>query len=196
MILLLILIIILLILLAYTLWVAITNLRKACIKECPVPIDVQACPPAPVCPACPQLPASLTKEVIDSVTQRDYSANNDPLYPPLNRMPRSSGGPMARSEDTYRFLGYIINKMDKEDSWKLYGREKNRNQGEFYVTSTNKNTDIKIMVTAEMVVGSNRLRDIYDIPEELMIKHPLFAPTPYHVIVNPSSDFGSTNIYY
>ena len=169
-------------LLAYTLWVALQQARSS--ESCPAPI---ACPPAAVCPPCERLPS---KEVIDPVTQRDRAVINDPLYPPLNRAPR-----MHSPEDTFRFLGYLINKMDREDSWKLFGREKQRNQGEYYVASTNKNSDLKIMLTADMVVGPKRLRDIYDIPDELTIKHPLFAPTPYTVVVNPNADLTSTMMY-
>lgn len=186
MILLLILIIILLTLLAYTLWLTINRL-KAAPPKCPPP---PTCPPTPVCPPCSSLPA---KDVIDPITQRDRAVNNDPLYPPLNRMTRSSG---YSGEDTFRFIGYMMNKMDKEDTWKLYGREKRRGQGEFYVTSTNKNNDIKIMITSEMIVGGNRLKDIYDIPEEIMVKHPMFAPTPYAIIVNPNADLSASHIYY
>ena len=190
MILLLILVIILLVLLAYTFWLTMSRLQRCCASQpkCPLPT---ACPPAPVCPACPQLPA---REILDPITQRDRAVNNDPLYPPLNRMPMPRT--VSAGEDTYRFVGYMINKMDKEDTWKLFGREKRRNQGEFYVSSANKNNDIKIMITQEMVVGTNRLRGVFDIPDELMIKHPMFAPTPYAIIVNPNTDLSASHIYY
>lgn len=191
MVILLVLIIILLLLLAYTFWLTIQRLQRSVDRQtlsCPPPV---ACPPATVCPPCAELP---TKVVIDNVTQRDRAANSDPLYPPLNRMPM----PVVpqSGEDTFRFLGYMINKIDKEDTWKLFGREKNRNQAEFYAMPTDRTSDIKVMVTQEIVVSKERLRDIYTIPEEITLKHPLFAPTPYQIVLNPNSDLSSSRIYY
>ena len=140
--------------------------------------------PQPTCPPCP-----ITR-IHDPISTRDRAANSDPLYPPLNRMPRRD-----IQEDTFRFIGYLVNSEDKEDTWKLYGREKQRGQGDFYVTSANKNMDMKITITQEMTQGGQRLRDIWDIPNELKIKHPMFSEHPYQVVINQNTDF-SSNIYH
>lgn len=132
----------------------------------------------------------------DAVSKRDRAVNADPLYPPLNREPKK---PPFYEEDTYRLVGYLVNTNgDKEDTWKLFGREKRKGMGEFYLVSANKNMDVKIAITENMVVGSNgarKLRDIYDIPDELSIVHPMFSREPYQVIVNPHADIGSSRIY-
>lgn len=143
--------------------------------------------PQPVCPPCPVAQQQSIR--LDPISTRDRAANSDPLYPPLNRMPRRD-----MNEDTFRFIGYLVNSEEKEDTWKLYGREKQRGQGDFYVTSANKNMDMKITITQEMTRGGQRLKDIWDIPDELSIKHPMFSSHNYQVVLNQNHDF-SSNIY-
>lgn len=128
--------------------------------------------------------------VSDTVTRRDRAAYGDPLYPPLNRQPRFT------EEDTYRMVGYLVNAADKEDTWKLFAREKRRGVGEFYVSSANQNMDVKIPLTNDVVVPPTKLRDIYDIPSELKLNHPMFSSnTTYQVLVNPQADLGASRIY-
>lgn len=93
-------------------------------------------------------------------------------------------------------VGYLVNPADKEDTWKLFAREKRRGIGEFYVSSANKNMDVKITLTNEIVAPPTKLRDVYDIPSELRLHHPLFSPdASYQVITNPQADLGASNIY-
>jgi len=152
------------------------RMKKACNSL--VSIQPTQCPPCPIitCPKKPEVDASIS---------RDRAANNDPLYPPLNRPSRRD------QEDTFRFVGYLVNENDKDDAWKLFGREKNRHEAEFYVTSANKNIDMKIFITREMVVSPEKLRDLYTIPEYITINHPLMQAGTYRVVLNPSTDFSS-----
>jgi hypothetical protein len=143
-----------------------------------------------VCPPCHVVVCPTQNEPTSRFIDRDRAANSDPLYPPLNRMPRRD-----IPEDTFRFVGYLINEHDKEDTWKLFGREKRRHQGDWYVTTADKTRDIKIAITQDMMV-KERLKDIWDIPDQITIQHPLFSSTPYRIIVNPNAELGSTMIYH
>lgn len=113
---------------------------------------------------------------------RDRAVLSDPLYPPVNRQ----SDPMV---DTYRLVGYLVNVQDPKDSWKLFARSKNRHQAVFYASSTNVNIDLKIAISDEIVAHpSQRLRDLYNLPETVTLNHPLFASTPYSVIINANGE--------
>lgn len=149
-------------------------------RTCDILAETTSCPPCPACPAVPTVP------MVNPVLNRDRAANSDPLYPPLNRQSMNS----IANEDTFRFLGYLVKEeSSKNDAWKLFGREKNRNQGEFYVTSADKTMDMKIALTQDIVTP--RLRDLYDIPNEIRVKHPMFDSEPYQVVLNPMNDLTS-----
>lgn len=155
-------------------------------------ISSASCPPCPVPPppSCPVITQKTQPPQQDPVSVRDRAALADPLYPPLNRQPRFA------EEDTYRMVGYLVNPGDKDDAWKLFAREKRRGIGEFYVSSANKNIDVKIPLTNEVVAPPTKLRDVYDIPSEIRLNHPLFASNvTYQIIVNPQAELGSSAIY-
>ena len=142
------------------------------------------------CPPCP--PPMQCSTVTDAVVTRDRAVVNDPLYPPLNRQVRMP----REQEDTFRLLGYVVNPTDKEDAWKLFGREKRRHVGEFYVSPANKNVDVKITLTNDMISSPTKLRDLYDIPSEIRINHAMFQQdVSYNIIVNPQAELGSSAIY-
>ena len=122
------------------------------------------------------------------IQARDHAVLSNPLYPPLNRQ-------ALHENDTYRLLGYVVNEESCEDSWHLYGRKKNNNQGEFYLKPSNRNTDLKIPLTNDIInTRYSRLRDIYTLPDNLVIEHPLFQGHQYSVIEFPQHNFDS--IYF
>ncbi len=147
-------------------------------------------------------------QIIDD--SRDRKVLNDPLYPALNRsefdvhnsiveqiQKKNLYNTTQEFTDRFRLIAYVTNQdSDKKDSggnvWKLMGKTKNKNQGEFYMIPANNNYDMKIMINNDMLVGE-KLRDIYTIPKELQFKSPLLNESPYEVSEIPMNDF--TNNY-
>lgn len=143
-----------------------------------------------------------------TVAQRDYRVLQDPLYPPLNRTDNNTFQTLQRQQserqetsvrainDTYHLVGYLVNQEQTEDSggnkWKLIARMKDRNTADFYMIPANKNYDIKIHVTNDMVVGE-RLRDIYTIPNNVTFNSPLLNKGPYEYVEIDKSDLSFTN---
>lgn len=145
---------------------------------------------------------------IDTVSQRDYRVLTDPLYPPLNRTDTATFQTLQHQQvqrqetsvramnDTYRLVGYLVNNDDNQDAggnkWKLMARMKDRNTSDFYMIPANKNYDIKIRITNDMVVGE-RLRDIYTIPNNITFTSPLLNKSPYEYVEIEKSDLSLTN---
>lgn len=139
---------------------------------------------------------------------RDQRVINDPLYPPLNREDRINFNnvktevelqnfnvPLNDIGDSYHLIGYLTyNDNDTKDSggnnWKLFGRMKNKNQGDFYIIPANNNYDIKIPLTQDIVI-SERLRDLYTIPNEMQFRSPMLNNGVYKFIELPKTDFSS-----
>lgn len=134
---------------------------------------------------------------------RDIRVLKDPLYPPLNRTDRETFDriepalrPIATSDshDTFRVIGYLKStSMDRDaggNTWKLFGRMKDRHTGEFYITPANNLDDIKIPLTPEIVTGQ-RLRDVDTVPNELTFRSPLLNNTPYTFVELPKSQLPS-----
>jgi len=143
--------------------------------------------------------------------ERDYKVLNDPLYPPLNRSDNRTHTDMVQKinrrdmyirtndiNDTYRLVAYLTNNSVSRDtggnSWKLFARQKDRHISDFYMKPTDNNNDIKIPLTDEIVVGS-RLRDIYNIPNEITFNSPMLNNTPYYVMEVPKADLTRSNNY-
>jgi hypothetical protein len=136
---------------------------------------------------------------------RDRRVLSDPLYPPLNRTDRSTYEGLrkmlpvsTRPEfDTYRLLGYLRSTSSSPEpdtggnTWKLFGRMKDRNQGDFYISPANNQDDIKIPLTPEVVKGE-RVRDVYTLPSQLSFNSPLLHGTPYVFAELPKSDLPSS----
>ena len=144
----------------------------------------------------------------DAIRERDVRVLNDPLYPPINRQDADSTRrlmseprlqPTASSSynsDSYRLVGYLVNSQDKSDSWKLFARQSQpprRSLADFYAEPASRDTaGLKIPLSTQDGVTSPRLRDIYDLPDQVTIKHPMFQPGVHYIIVQlPSSDLAS-----
>lgn len=144
-------------------------------------------------------------KIIDD--SRDRKVLNDPLYPALNRsefdvhnsiveqiQKKNLYNTTQEFTDRFRLVAYVTNQDTNKDSggnvWKLLGRQKDKNRGEFFMIPANNNYDMKIMLNNDMLVGE-KLRDIYTIPKELTFKSPLLNETPYEVSEIPMNDFTS-----
>lgn len=158
----------------------------------------------------PQPPVTTERES-GGTQERDYRVLSDPLYPPLNRVDSATYNMLQRNiqqrnilvptsvretNDTYRLVGYLVNKDGDVDTggnnWKLMARMKDKNTADFYMIPANKNYDMKINVTDEIVDGQ-RLRDIYTIPNQVKFKTPLLNDSPYDFVEVEKSDLTFTN---
>ena len=120
----------------------------------------------------------------DFIQKRDAAVINDPLYPPLNR---SSVDP----HDNYRLLGYLVGEESTSDSWQLYGRKVNNTRSQFYARPTDKNIDMKIQIEDNMMPPRDRIRDLDNLPNTVVLDHPLFTSGTYRVTENPRTEFNS-----
>lgn len=154
-------------------------------------------------PHIPQQQHSIAQE-------RDVRVLKDPLFPAINRSETDVHNSVIHAidkkqlynrtqeyTDQYRMVAYVTNPDDKKDSggntWKLIARQRNRNQGDFYLIPANNNYDMKIMLTNDIVVGNEKLRDIYTVPKTLTFKSPLLNETPYEVTELPMGEI--TDLY-
>ena len=156
--------------------------------KCPI------CPTCPICPICPICPTCICNET--KQLNRDSAVLNDPLYPPLNRSANDvpiPHLPRNRNTDSFRLVGYLIDQSDKNDSWKIFAMEKYKGgRSQFYVTPTNKDIDMKVFLTNDIIIGRDKFIDLYNMPDKVSIQHPMFAKGTYDVVQLPMSDF-STN---
>jgi hypothetical protein len=139
----------------------------------------------------------------DPVITRDERVVSDPLYPPLSRQSTDNTRALLSephlipvrpndSHDSYRLTGYLVSQEDRNDTWKLFAREKHSNRGDatFFVSSANRNVETKIPLTPE--ITAPRLRDLYSLPDQIHIQHPLFDTRhPYTVVQLPPADLAS-----
>jgi hypothetical protein len=101
--------------------------------------------------------------------------------------------------DSYRLVGYLSN-TDQEhhdagsNNWKLFGRMKDRNQGEYYISPANNNIDLKIPLTTNVVIGE-RLRDVFTLPEQMQFNSPMLGNRPYEFTELPKGDAGSLRYF-
>jgi len=133
--------------------------------------------------------------------ERDLRVLNDPLYPALNRTDKNSfegvidntlkrnfNIPTNTYNDTYHLVGYVVNEEDKTSSkWKLFGRQKDRNKGEYFMVPVDRTIDMKIQITDDIVEGE-KLRSVDTIPNEIKFKTPLLSNTPYKFTELPKAD--------
>lgn len=140
--------------------------------------------------------AAASTATADPVLQRDVRGIVDPLYPAHSRLaadqtralmaePRLH--PAPNGSDTYRLAGYLVSQEDRGDTWKLYARERHRGgQSEFYVQPANRNpaaggdAAIKVALTSDNTAP--RMRDLYTLPDEVSVQHPMFDSRPYSVV--------------
>ena len=146
----------------------------------------------------------------DIVNKRDIAVLYNPLYPPLGRTERPGFDEIINnynkfniqtrgSPDTFRVLGYIINKNSNNfdlggNKWRLFGRQLYRgsSKGEFYVAPVNgDNNDMKIFLKDDMFIGE-KIRDIYSLPKYLKFNSPFFLNNEeYELVELPKTDFNS-----
>ena len=161
------------------------------------------------CPACPapQCPSVQKQETNQnanaSVDARDRRVLSDPLYPALNRTDASTFTGISNmprintindSLDSYRLLGYLSNTQQEHDAgmnnWKLFGRMKDRHQGDYYISPANNNIDLKLPLTTDVVIGE-RLRDTFSLPQQMQFNSPMLNQGPYTFTEMPKGDIGS-----
>jgi len=147
----------------------------------------------------------------DDTVIRDRKVLHDPLYPPLNRSDNKTHTEPANNianrnmyirtndmGDTYRLVGYVTNNSDDKDvgnnNWKLFARQKDRHISEFYMKPTDNNNDVKVPITDDIIIG-DRLRDIYNIPQQITFKSPMFNKDPYNVVEVPKADLSRSADY-
>jgi hypothetical protein len=171
-------------------------------KNCPV---VTSCKVQQTMIDDPDVVASGGAQPAVQPATRDIQVLSDPLYPPVSRdsaintrrlLQEPRLYPDADSSDSYRLVGYLTNREDKGDVWKLMARLVNRSQADFYAQSSNRNLDIKIPLTSDVVKSmdssSHAFRDIYDLPSAVMIQHPMFSNNViYDVVVLPRAQLAS-----
>jgi hypothetical protein len=134
-------------------------------------------------------PATLVPKTF--TRERDMRVLHDELYPALNRSDRGSyegvlqktaerqiNVPTRYYNDSYRLIGYMTNEDDEIKNWKVFGKQTDRNKGEFYAIPANRNYDMKVQLTDSITVGE-KLRDLDTMPSELKFKTPLLSDTPY-----------------
>ena len=140
----------------------------------------------------------------DLARERDMRVLTDPLYPALNRTDNTTFNgvadytqrriinvPTYTSNDSYRMIGYMINEDDETSKrWKLFGRMKDRNRGEFYMVPVDRTLDMKVQITDSMVIGTDKMRDVDTIPKEVQFDNKLLAETPYSFVELPKGDIG------
>jgi hypothetical protein len=152
----------------------------------------------------PPIDASRT---VDPIKRRDTAVVEDPLYPPLGRMPRPVADQYLKfkedgilgvstrgTADTFRLMAYMINSADRNEKWNVYGRQKYRgsSQGDFYAIQQCNSTSActKIDLHNDMI-SNNQLRDFYNLPSTITFSSPLFSTSPYDVVqLKTTLDYG------
>jgi hypothetical protein len=143
-----------------------------------------------------------------NVDRRDRAVLNDPLYPAQNRTDSQNYIEMNKqidrgnmyqnpddANDTFRLIGYLSS-TDQEhrdtgsNNWKFFGRMKDKVQGEYYISPANKDIDMKIPLTSNIVVGE-RLRDVFSLPSHMQFNTPMLNDSPYVFTELPKGDIGS-----
>lgn len=150
----------------------------------------------------------------DYSKERDIRVLYDPLYPPENRTDsinynmmrkevsnRNFYVPTNNYKDNYRQIGYLSNNVsdeNKNDSggnvWKLMARKTSNNRDQFYMIPSNNNYSMKILLSDDIVKG-RKIKDIYDIPNEIYFDTPLLSSSPYTFTELPQNDFTDYGYY-
>lgn len=132
--------------------------------------------------------------------ERDLRVLQDPLYPALNRPDRGSfelvmentarreiNVPTRTYNDSYRLVGYLTNSDADIPKWKMFGRQKDRNRGDFYMVPVDRTQDMKVQITDSIIVG-DKVRDLDTIPTQISFNSPLLSSTPYMFTELPKAD--------
>jgi hypothetical protein len=152
-------------------------------------------------------PSLNPNDIVDPIKRRDMAVTEDPLYPPLGRMPRPTADQYLKykqdgilgvstrgSPDTFRLMAYMINSVDRAEKWNVYGRQKYRgsSQGDFYAIQQCNSTSqcTKIDLNNDMI-ANNQLRDYYNLPSTITFSSPLFSKDPYDIVqLKTTVDYG------
>ena len=140
--------------------------------------------------------------------ERDLRVLNDPLYPALNRADRNSyegvvvntinrqlNIPTNTYNDSYRLIAYMVNEEDPTSTkWKLFGRQKDRNKGEFFMVPVDRTIDLKVQITDD-IVTSEKLRSIDSLPNEITFKSPLLSTSTYVITELPKASLGVDDFF-
>jgi hypothetical protein len=163
--------------------------------QMPMPIQIS---PMVVQPA---VPMQAPTPVVDVVRERDERILYDDLYPPLGRSNNETTKryvtsmkpqPTQDTSDTFRLVGYLVDEEDRNGTWKLFAREQHRNgRAEFYATPSNRNNDMKVVLDNAVITSSEKLKDIYTIPNTITVNHPMFSSNDYKVVQLPKGELGS-----
>lgn len=151
--------------------------------------------------------SSDSNKSVDRIKKRDTAVVEDPLYPPLGRMPRPVADQYLKfkedgilgistrdTADTFRLMAYMINSTDRSEKWNIYGRQKYRgsSQGDFYAIQQCNSTSActKIDLNNDMIL-TNQLRDFYNLPSSITFSSPLFSVSPYDIVqLKTTLDYG------
>jgi len=155
-------------------------------------------PYTPITETIPSTPENI-------INARDRAVLKDPLYPPVSRG-TSENTIMYMQEprlhavntntvDSFQLVGYLVNREDKMDTWKLIARTIRRGKAEFYIQSSNTQLDVKIPITQDIAKSidnrGNPFKDIYDLPTSVILDHALFSGTIYDVVKLPLAELGN-----
>lgn len=140
--------------------------------------------------------------------EHDERVLNDQLYPPTNRTETPIYNAMdkevknrnmyvqTRSKgDDYRMVGYLVSQEGNDtggNNWKLFARQKDNNNADFYMVPANNNYDIKIPISNEIIANNEKLRDVYTIPNTLSFNSPMLSKDPYQFIELPKTDLSDS----
>jgi len=153
----------------------------------------------------------ISEKSKEDTIERDRKVLDDDLYPPLNRGDTVSHTRLANNinnrkmyintqetGDTYRLVAYVSSTSNMKDSgnnnWKLFARQKDRHISDFYMIPTDNTNDLKVSITNDNVIGT-KLRDIYDIPQQITFNSPLLNKEPYNVVEVPKADLSRSADY-
>jgi len=172
----------------------------------PTSVPIQPTTTLPAQPNPLFLPSMVPLPPLDPVNMRDRAVVMDQLYPPLGRVERPIfdqlasrvasgliGYPTRGSPDTFRMVGYMVNSENKNDSWKLFGRQKfpGSSIGEYYaIPIDDRKSDMKITIKDDMM-PKDKIRDIYALPNEVTFNSPLFSEKPYKLVELDKADLTS-----
>jgi hypothetical protein len=139
------------------------------------------------------IPKSYTRE-------RDIRVLHDDLYPAYNRADKGSfesvvdktlerkiNVPTRHYSDSYRLIGYLTNDEDEIKTWKLMAKQTDRNKSDFFMIPANRNYDMKVQITNDIVVG-DKINDLYNVPKEVKFNTPLLSSGPYKFSELPKGD--------
>lgn len=142
------------------------------------------------------------------VGMRDRRVVYDDFYPPYGRSAAYNYDPrfigrvtnlptQAGAADTYRLVGYLNNPSASVPTWKVFGRQRDRNRADFYMTPAYAGYDMKLQITDEIVVGRDKFRDLDTIPSQVTFSSPMLeSSSPYTFVELPKSDLRDGLMYF